>query len=59
MTEMITRKPKLTFTTDQWLGYAKLVENEGYTNKQIMEISGAGESAVGRWKKQSLMQMVS
>jgi len=26
--------------------------NEDYTNKQIMEISGAGESAVKRWKKQ-------
>ena len=54
---MTTRKSKLTFTTEQRLDYAKLMVNEGYTNKQIMEISGAGESAVGRWKKQYLEEL--
>ena len=55
MTEIITRRPKIPFTTEQRLDYAKLMVNEGYTNKQIMEISGAGDSAVRRWKKQYLM----
>ncbi len=52
MTKTTTAKPKITFTTEQRLDYAKLMVNEGYTNKQIMEISGAGDSAVRRWKKQ-------
>lgn len=25
--------------------------NEGYTNQQIIEISGTGSTAVSRWKK--------
>ena len=29
---------------------------ENYTNKQIMELSGAGASAVTRWKKQYLAE---
>lgn len=57
MTEMTPRKPKLTFTIEQRRDYAKLMVNEGYTNKQIMEISGAGESAVGRWKRQYLDEL--
>lgn len=52
MSEITERKSKVTFTTEQRLDYAKLMVNEGYTNKQIIEISGAGESAVRRWKKQ-------
>ena len=43
MNEMTSLKPKITFTTEQRLDYAKLMVNEGYTNKQIMEISSAGE----------------
>jgi transposase len=31
--------------------------NENYTNKQIIEISGAGPTAVTRWKKQYLAQL--
>jgi transposase len=31
--------------------------NEGYTNRQVREISGAGETAVSRWKKQYLQEM--
>ncbi len=36
MTEITTVKPKTTFTTEQRLDYAKLMVNEGYTNKQVM-----------------------
>ncbi len=57
MTEITTVKPKTTFTTEQRLDYAKLMVNEGYTNKQVMEISGAGDSAVRRWKKQYLDEL--
>ena len=31
--------------------------NEGYSTKQIMEISGAGATAVARWKSQYLEEM--
>jgi transposase len=31
--------------------------NEGYTNQQIMDISGAGSTAVTRWKKQYLDEL--
>ena len=54
MTEINSRKPKVTCTTKLRLDYAKRMMNEGYTNKQIMEISGASKSAVRRWKKQYL-----
>lgn len=30
---------------------------EGYTNKQIEEMSGAGKSAVSRWKQQYLSEL--
>jgi transposase len=53
----MTRKAKMTFTIEQRLDYAKLMVNEGYTNKQIMEISGAGDSAVRRWEKQYLNEL--
>jgi len=48
------RKQRLSFTVEQKLDYAKLMVNEGYTNQQIVEISGAGSTAVSRWKKQYL-----
>lgn len=51
------RKPKSVFTLEQKLDYAKLMVHEGYTNKQIMEISGAGPSAVTRWKRQYLTEL--
>jgi transposase len=50
----MTRKTRVTFTAEQKLEYAKLMINEGYTNKQIRDISGAGETAASRWKKQYL-----
>ncbi len=48
----MTRKAKVTFTPKQKLEYAKLMVEDGYTNKQVEEISGAGRSAVSRWKRQ-------
>jgi len=46
----MTRKARVTFTAEQKLEYAKLMVNEGYTNKQIQDIFGAGPTAVSRWK---------
>ncbi len=57
MTSTVTRKPRLTFTTEQRLDYAKLMVHEGYSNKQVMEISGAGSSAITRWKKQYIEEI--
>ena len=57
MTQYKPRKPRTTFTVEQKLDYAKLMVNENYTNKQIMEISGAGPTAVTRWKKQYLAEL--
>jgi len=51
------RKQRLSFTVEQKLDYAKLMVNEGYTNQQIMDISGAGSTAVSRWKKQYLDEL--
>ena len=48
------RKQRVNFSVEQKLEYAKLIVNEGYTNKQIMELSGAGATAISRWKKQYL-----
>ena len=53
----MTRKARVTFTAEQKLEYAKLMVNEGYTNKQIQDISGAGPTAVSRWKKQYLAEV--
>lgn len=52
MSEKKPMKTRITFTTEQKLEYAKLMANEGYSNKKVMEISGASESAVARWKRQ-------
>ena len=57
MTNTNTRKPKISFTPEQRLDYAKLMVDEGYSNKQVMEISGAGASAVTRWKRQYLEEL--
>jgi hypothetical protein len=46
----MTRKARVTFTAEQKLEYAKLMINESYTNKQIRDISGAGETAVSRFQ---------
>jgi len=51
-----SRKQRVNFTPQQKHEYARLMVEENYTNKQIMEISGAGASAVTRWKKQYLAE---
>jgi len=51
------RKQRLSFTVEQKLDYSKLMVNEGYSTKQIMEISGAGQTAILRWKKQYLDEL--
>ena len=50
-------KKRVTFLVEQRLEYAKLIVNEGYTNKQVMEISGAADTTVSRWKKQYLAEL--
>jgi transposase len=50
-------KPRITVTPDQKLEYARHMVDEGYTNQQIVEISGACSSAVTRWKKQYLEEL--
>ncbi|CAC9556365.1 hypothetical protein [uncultured Gammaproteobacteria bacterium] len=50
------RKEHINFTTEQKLDYAKLMAYENHTNKKIMTISGAGSSAVTRWRKQYLAE---
>ena len=53
----MSRKERITFTVEQKLDYAKLMVEEGYTNKQVMEISGAGDTAVSRWKRQYIAEL--
>ena len=57
MTQVKTRKQRVMFSVEQKLDYVKLMVNEGYTNKQIIEISGTGPTAVARWKKQYLAEL--
>ena len=52
-----TRKQRLSFTKEQRLDYAKLMVHEGYTNQQIVKISGAGLTAISRWKRQYLDEL--
>jgi transposase len=51
------RKPRINFTPEQKLDYAKLMVEEDYSPKQIMGISGAGATAVRRWKAQYLDEL--
>jgi transposase len=53
----MTRKEKVVLSPKQKLEYAKLMIEDGYTNKQIEEMSGAGKSAVSRWKVQYLAEL--
>tara|TARA_B110001469_G_C9593567_1_gene294651 strand:- start:888 stop:1199 length:312 start_codon:yes stop_codon:yes gene_type:complete len=53
----MARKTRVTFTSEQKYEYAKLMVDEGYTNKQIKEISGAGDTAISRWKRQYLAEV--
>ncbi len=45
-------KERVTVTSAQRREYAKLMVHEGYSNREIEKISGAGKSAVSRWKCQ-------
>ncbi len=53
----MNRKQRINFSVEQKLEYAKLMVNEGYSNRQIREISGAGATAVSRWKRQYLAEI--
>ena len=46
------KKKKLFVSPEQKHEYCKLMFEDGYTNQQIREISGASASAVTRWKSQ-------
>jgi transposase len=50
------RKPRSTFTPAQKLEYAKLMVEEQYSNQQVIALSGAGATAVSRWKRQYLAE---
>jgi len=50
------RKERINFTPKQKYEYARLMLEENYTNKQIMDISRAGASTVTRWKRQYLSE---
>ena len=50
------RKIRKSFTPAQKLEYAKLMVEERYSNQQVIELSGAGPTAVSRWKKQYLAE---
>jgi transposase len=54
----MTRKAKTYFTPEQKLEYAKLMVDDGYTYKRVQEISGAGLSAISRWKKQYQEELI-
>ena len=43
-----TRKARLSYTAKQKCEYARLMVEEHYSNQQIMDISGAGATAVAR-----------
>lgn len=51
-----TRKIRKNFTPAQKLEYAKLMVVEDYSNQQVIELSGAGATAVSRWKRQYLAE---
>lgn len=51
-----SRKDRVNVTPKQKHEYARLMVEDHYTNKQIMDISGAAASAVTRWKKQYLAE---
>ena len=48
----MTKKERKKYTPEQKLEYAKLMVDEGYSNEQVQQISGASMSAVSRWKRQ-------
>ena len=57
MSDKKQNKPRVEVSIEQKLEYVKLMVDEGYSNKKVMEISGASESAVTRWKRQYINEM--
>ena len=57
MTHIKKMKIRITVTKEQKLEFAKLMVDDGYSVLQIMEISGACESAVSRWKRQYINEL--
>lgn len=57
MTDIKKMKTRIIVTKEQKLEFAKLMTDEGYSVLQIMEISGACESAVSRWKRQYVNEL--
>lgn len=57
MSDTKQAKPRVKVTLEQKLEYAKLMVDEGYSNKKVMEISGASDSAVSRWRCQYLAEL--
>ncbi len=57
MTDIKKMKTRITITKEQKLEFAKLMIDDGYSILQIMEISGACESAVSRWKRQYVNEL--
>lgn len=53
----MSKKQRTSFTTEQRRDYAKLMVSENYSYQQIMDISGAGQTAVSRWKKQYIEEL--
>jgi len=56
MSDRKQNKPRVEVTVEQKLEYAKLMADEGYSNKKMMAVSGASESAVSRWKRQYISE---
>ena len=50
------RKIRMNYSDEQKLEYVRLMVEDGYSNQQIQEISGASSSAVVRWKKQYISE---
>lgn len=50
-------KTHSTFTPEQRVEYAKLMVEDNYSSQQVMELSGAGSTAIVRWKRQYLFDM--
>jgi hypothetical protein len=46
MTQQKTRKQRVMFSVEQKLDYVKLMINEGYTNRQIIESCCQMEEAI-------------
>ena len=53
----MNRKQRVRLSVQQKLEDAKLMVNEGDTNQQFREISGAGSTTVSRKKRQYLAEI--